>query len=99
MPAERSETPPGRRIADVALLDQRGNHHRLFRYKADKGLVLYSQRVGCPIVNVNLPKLAALRARYEARGIRFLLYNSAGEPPRRAARVGRRVPRRPADPA
>ena len=72
-PAERSETPPGRRIADVALLDRRGNHHRLFRYKADKGLVLYAQRIGCPIVAVNLPKIAALRARFEAQGIRFLI--------------------------
>ncbi len=70
---------PTRRLADVALIDANGNHHRLFRYKADKGLVLYSQRAGCPIVNVNLPKLAALRARFEAQGIRFLIYNSAGE--------------------
>ena len=70
---------PTRRIADVALNDASGNHHRLFRYKADVGLVLYSQRAGCPIVSVNLPKLAALHARFEAQGIRFLLYNSAGE--------------------
>lgn len=77
--ARPAEGVPTRRIADVALNDANGNHHRLFRYKADKGLVLYSQRAGCPIVAVNLPKLAALRANYEALGIRFLVYNSAGE--------------------
>ena len=72
---------PARRIADVALNDLDGAHHRLFRFKADKGVVLYSQRLGCPIVNVNMPKLRALRDRYAARGIRILLYNSAGDPP------------------
>ncbi len=77
--ARRAEGLPSRRIADVALLDSAGDHHRLFRYHADKGLVLYSQRAGCPIVAVNLPKLAALRARFESQGIRFLIYNSAGE--------------------
>ena len=41
--------------------------------------MLYAQRIGCPIVAVNLPKIAALRARFEAQGIRFLIYNSAGE--------------------
>jgi hypothetical protein len=77
--ARPAEGLPTRRIADLALLNAGGNHHRLFRYKADKGLVLYAQRIGCPIVAVNLPKMAALRARFEAEGIRFLIYNSAGE--------------------
>ena len=77
--ARPAEALPTRRIADLALLDASGAHHRLFKFKADQGLVLYSQRAGCPIVAVNLPKLAALRARFAARGIRFLVYNSAGE--------------------
>ncbi len=77
--ARPAEGLPTRRIADVALNDANGSYHRLFRFKADKGLVLYSQRAGCPIVAVNLPKLAALRAKFEALGIRFLVYNSAGE--------------------
>ncbi len=77
--APAAQALPTRRIADLALLDATGAHHSLFHFKADKGLVLYSQRAGCPIVAVNLPKLAALRARFAAQGIRFLVYNSAGE--------------------
>lgn len=79
MSARRADGLPTRRIADVALNDANGRHHRLFRYKADRGVVLYSQRAGCPIATLNMPKLAALRAKYEAQGIRFLAYNSAGE--------------------
>ena len=77
--APAAQGVPARRIADLALLDAAGAHHSLFHFKADKGLVLYAQRAGCPIVAVNLPKIAALRARFAAQGIRFLLYNSAGE--------------------
>ena len=77
--APAAQGAPVRRIADLALLDASGAHHSLFHFKADKGLVLYAQRAGCPIVAVNLPKIAALRARFAAQGIRFLLYNSAGE--------------------
>ncbi|MGH8583615.1 MAG: redoxin domain-containing protein, partial [Gammaproteobacteria bacterium] len=70
--AYTSEPP----VQDFALLDHRGRHHQLYRYRSAGAVVLYTHGVGCPAVRNSLAALKALRDRYSGDGVRFLLINA-----------------------
>ncbi|WP_129641096.1 redoxin domain-containing protein [Peristeroidobacter agariperforans] len=67
---------PGQTVDNFRLLDQRGKSHELYYLSDMKAVVLMVQGNGCPIVRQALPALAEVRARYQARGVEFLLLNS-----------------------
>ena len=63
-------------VDDFALRDQRGDLHELGSYADAKAVVLMVQGNGCPVVRNALPDLRAVRERYEAQGVAFLMLNS-----------------------
>ena len=67
---------PGQRVDNFRLLDHLGASHELYYLSDAKAVVLMVQGNGCPIVRNALPTLKALRERYGARGVEFLLINS-----------------------
>jgi peroxiredoxin len=67
---------PGHVIENFRLLDQRGQSHELHSLADKKAVVVMVQGNGCPIVRQALPALAEVRAKYQARGVEFLLLNS-----------------------
>lgn len=67
---------PGQVVDNFRLLDQRGEAHELYYLSDMKAVVVMVQGNGCPIVRQALPALAEIRARYQGRGIEFLLLNS-----------------------
>lgn len=65
----------GREVPDFALLDWRGQEHRLRR--ADAGVVvLFFTANGCPVARQSYKGLKALRRAYEPKGVQFWLVNS-----------------------
>ena len=75
-------------VKNFSLLDEQGNYFELFRQQKAKAVVLISHRVGCPIIEKNLPRIEQLRQRYEAQGVQFFLIN--GEDSRETLREHRR---------
>lgn len=69
-------TAPGEVVRDFRLHDQHGRSHTLYGSTDAKAIVLMVHGNGCPIVRQSVPALADIRAKYEARGVRFLLFNS-----------------------
>ncbi len=67
---------PGQVVDNFRLLDQRGKSHELYYFSDMKAVVVMVQGNGCPIVRQALPALAEIRAKYQGRGIEFLLLNS-----------------------
>lgn len=67
---------PGEVVKDFRLKDQNGQSHRLYDAAAAKAVVLMVHGNGCPIVRQSVPALAEVRSQYEAKGVRFLLFNS-----------------------
>jgi hypothetical protein len=67
---------PGDRIDNFRLLDHIGASHELYYFSDMKAVVIMTHGNGCPIVRKTLPELKALRERYRAQGVAFLLLNS-----------------------
>ena len=63
-------------VADFALADQAGNPHRLSAYADAKAIVFMVQGNGCPVVRNALPDLREARARFQERGVAFLMINA-----------------------
>ncbi|WP_068878542.1 MULTISPECIES: redoxin family protein [unclassified Phenylobacterium] len=63
-------------VDNFMLADTEYMGHELYRTDA-KAIVLISHANGCPIVRNVAPALKALKAKYEAQGVRFLMVNSA----------------------
>ena len=69
---------PGQ-IENFALIDQEGKFHELdyyLRLPEAKGLVVFIQGNGCPLVQKRVPELARLKKTYESRGILFCMLNA-----------------------
>ncbi len=67
---------PDQRVENFRLLDQAGASHELYYLSDMKAIVLMTHGNGCPIVHKALPELKALRDRYGAQGVAFVLLNS-----------------------
>lgn len=67
---------PGDTVKNFTAQDQAGKSHQLYSAADRKAIVLMIQGNGCPIVRQALPALAAIRDRYSARNVEFLLLNS-----------------------
>lgn len=63
-------------IDNFMLVDQNLQAHELYRMGDAKAIVLVSYGVGCPIVRSNTPALKALRDKYAAQGVEFMLIDS-----------------------
>lgn len=64
-------------IDNFVLADSERVSHELYRMRDAKVVVLVTQANGCPIVRNLAPPLRELTAKYEGRGVRFLMLNSA----------------------
>ena len=65
------------RVADFALLDHRGAHHRLYRHAASPAVVIFVQGNGCPIARKSVPVLRSLRDSFGPRGVVFWMLNAS----------------------
>ncbi|MDX1490091.1 MAG: redoxin domain-containing protein [Pseudohongiellaceae bacterium] len=63
-------------LADFSLIDHRGDFHQLSRYGYKKAVVLYVYGEECEVSSKALPKLQALRQKYQDEGVEFLLLNA-----------------------
>jgi hypothetical protein len=66
-------------VENFALLDHEGKFHELdyyLRMPTTKGIVLFIQGNGCPLVQKRIPELNRLKATYEERGILFAMLNA-----------------------
>lgn len=75
---------PGERVDNFRLLDHAGRSHELHYLKDAKAVVLMVHGVGCPVVRQAWPALKALRDRYAAQGVEFLLLDANREDDRAA---------------
>ncbi|MEZ4794982.1 MAG: redoxin domain-containing protein [Flavobacteriaceae bacterium] len=64
------------RMNDYALYDEQGNFHRFSYYNNSKGLVLFVQGNGCPIVRLALQDFKAVKEAYSEKGFQFFMVNS-----------------------
>jgi peroxiredoxin len=76
LPLAVAALEPGQRVDDFRLLDHRGDSRTLYYYADAPAVVIMVQGNGCPVVRQALPELRALRERYAARGVEFLLLNA-----------------------
>lgn len=67
---------PGDRIDNFRLLDQAGASHELYYLSDMKAVVIMTHGNGCPIVRKSLSEFKALRDRFGAQGVEFLMLNS-----------------------
>src|SRR5262245_42559758 len=63
-------------IADFTLSDQSGQAHELYKMTDAKAIVMVLQGVGCPIVQQLTPDIKDLQAKYESKGVKFLMLNA-----------------------
>ena len=66
-------------LENFALLDHEGKFHELdyyFRVPGVKGIVLFIQGNGCPLVQKRVPELRKLKARFQKKGILFGMLNA-----------------------
>ena len=87
-------------VSDFALLDHLGAYHHLYYHANDpqtRGIVLFVQGNGCPLVRKRVPELKRLRDAYATNGVVFWMLNantqdSRAEVAREAAEFGIDVP-------
>jgi hypothetical protein len=75
--APQAETMPV--VENFALIDHEGKFRELDYYcrlPQAKGLVLFVQGNGCPLVRKRLPELNRMKAKYERQGILFSMLNA-----------------------
>ena len=63
-------------VDNFMLVDQNLQAHELYRLADAKAIVIVSTGNGCPIARSMTPALKALRDKYAAQGVEFLLLNS-----------------------
>lgn len=67
------------RIENFALIDHKGKSHELDYYlkkKGVKGLVIFVQGNGCPLVQKRIPELSRMNATFQSKGILFCMLNA-----------------------
>jgi thiol-disulfide isomerase/thioredoxin len=75
--AELTETVTvAQKVDNFRLTDETGKSHLLYALKDAPAVVLVMQGNGCPIVRKMTPDLEAIRARYAAKGVEFMMINS-----------------------
>jgi len=67
---------PGERVDNFVLPDIDGKRHELYKLNDKRAIVIMIQGNGCPIARLAMPELRAVRDRFQARGVEFLLVNS-----------------------
>jgi peroxiredoxin len=75
-PGITNHTLPIARIANFKLKDQSGKAYELYKMTDAKAIVLTMHTKGCPIGQQLTPDFKELQAKYEARGVKFLMLNS-----------------------
>ena len=73
---EKQQPIADSRNNDYALYDERGGFHRLSHYNNSKGIVLWVQGNGCPIVRNALVDFHEIAANYSEKGFVFFMLNS-----------------------
>lgn len=77
--AQDGDAPAPPKIENFALIDHQGKFHELdyyLRIPGTKGLVIFIQGNGCPLVQKRIPELKRLRQTYQRRGILFRMLNA-----------------------
>jgi peroxiredoxin len=67
---------PIAKVANFKLKDQAGKSYELYKMTDAKAIVLTMHTKGCPIGQQLTPDFRELQAKYEAKGVRFLMLNS-----------------------
>ena len=67
---------PHAKIANFKLADQTGKAWELYKLTDAKAIVLTMHTKGCPIGQQLTPDFKELQAKYEAKGVKFLMLNS-----------------------
>ena len=67
---------PLAKIANFKLKDQNGKLYELYKMTDAKVIVLTMHTKGCPIGQQLMPDFNELHARYESKGVKFLMMNS-----------------------
>jgi peroxiredoxin len=67
---------PGQ-VDNFMLVDQNLEAHELYRMADAKAIVIVTTMNGCPIARAMTPELKKLRDAYKAKGVEFLMLNSA----------------------
>lgn len=74
--AVTNHTLPIAKIKDFKLNDQNGKPYELYKMTDAKAIVLTMHTKGCPIGQQLVPDFKELQAKYEAKGVKFLMLNS-----------------------
>ena len=75
-PGITNHTLPIAKIANFKLKDQGGKAYELYKMTDAKAIVLTMHTKGCPIGQQLTPDFKELQAKYEAKGVKFLMLNS-----------------------
>ncbi|MBW8816314.1 MAG: redoxin family protein [Caulobacterales bacterium] len=77
MAEENVSVPVPTMAANFMLADTDYMGHELYRMSDAKAVVIVTQGNSCPISRAMAPALKALKAKYEAQGVQFLMLNSS----------------------
>ncbi len=75
-PGITNHSLPIDKIKNFKLTDQNGKAWELYKMTDAKAIVLTMHTKGCPIGQQLMPDFKDLQAKYEAKGVRFLMLNS-----------------------
>ena len=81
---ETATAPMPATVDNFMLVDQNLQAHELYRLADAKAIVIVSTANGCPIARGMTPALKALRDKYAAQGVEFMLLDSALQDSREA---------------
>jgi hypothetical protein len=81
---ETATAPMPATVDNFMLVDQNLQAHELYRLADAKAIVIVSTANGCPIARAMTPALKALRDKYAAQGVEFMLLDSALQDSREA---------------
>ena len=65
----------GRRVPDLAFVEQDGTTGQLSDYADREAVVIVARQTGCPVCERYGPRLARLEDEYGSRGVAFLFVN------------------------
>jgi peroxiredoxin len=74
-PAPAAGALPSMTVANFTLPDQNQQSHELYKLAGASSVVLVTQGDGCPIVRNLASTLKGLQAKYEPKGVKFLMLN------------------------
>ncbi|MAC71059.1 MAG: hypothetical protein CMP84_12770, partial [Gammaproteobacteria bacterium] len=66
------------RVGDFALIDQVGYHHSMSYLDDHEAVAFLVQAVDSDATEAALPAFTALKAKYDAKGVEFLMINAMG---------------------